>query len=171
MASDQSGHVIPRAFIHYFFKSGKVSEVTIPSLGNSLNSKPYYCTQHSTIQSMQDSCSSKSVPLVYDELFEKDGGLDHSTSVSAEPRNRMQIYNVRKYVHNSGEKVGKKDELFDLLELLKRHQTDPTLGFLREVNFSSSPSAVLATQQQLENLVNFCCQPPKLSVLGVDAYL
>ena len=92
-----------------------MSEVTIPSHGNSLNSKLYYRTQHSTIQSMQDSCSSKSVSLVYDELFEKAGSLDHSTSVSAEPRNRMQIYNARKHVHNSGEKVGKKDELFDLL--------------------------------------------------------
>ena len=48
--------------------------------------------------------------------------------------------------------------MFELLELLKRQQLHQASAFLREVHLSSSPSAVLATNQQLDNIVTFCCQ-------------
>ena len=125
---------------------------------------------HSPAPSKQYS-SSKSVLKVYDDVFEAAGGLEQSTSMSIEPRNKMQIYNARKLKCNSGSNSVNhgKDELFDLLELLKQHQLDANGGFLREVTLSTSPSAVLASQRQLENLVTFCCQPNEFSVLGIDA--
>ena len=74
-------------------------------------------------------------------------------------RNKTQIYNARK---NSNSKEGK-DEIFDLLELLKQHQST------REVLIGSSPCAILASQKQLDNIVRFCCQEHDFSVLGIDA--
>ena len=168
---ESSCQVIPRVLLHYFFKSGKEEPIVIPPHGNSLHNRPYYRTQPSTIKAIQESSSSKSVLKVYDDVFEAAGGLEQSTSMSIEPRNKMQIYNARKLKCNSGSNSVNhgKDELFDLLELLKQHQLDANGGFLREVTLSTSPSAVLASQRQLENLVTFCCQPNEFSVLGIDA--
>ena len=42
-------------------------------------------------------------------------------------------------------------------------------GFLKEVQIGSTPCAILASKQQLDNVVTFCCQPTQFSVLGVDA--
>ena len=160
IVKDKSGSVLPRLFLQYYFKSGVTREVLVLLHGNSLTNKPFYRTQPSTIQ---DGCTSKSVPLLYDALFEKAGGLEHSSTASAEPRNKMQIYNAKKSkTPSSGH------NLYDLLELLKRHQADNS-GFLKEVTLSSTPSALLATQQQLDNLVRFCCQSTSFSVMGVDA--
>ena len=163
---DKSGHILARLLLQYYFKSGVTSEVIISPHGNSLSNKPFYRTQPSTIKEIQEGCTSQSAPVVYDAVFEKAGGLEHSHTASAEPRNKMQIYNAKKgKTLPSGHN---KDDLYDLLVLLKHHQADPS-GFLKEVTLSSTPSALLATQQQLENLVRFCCQSMQYSVMGVDA--
>ena len=41
-------------------------------------------------------------------------------------------------------------------------------GFLKEVQIGSTPCAILASKQQLDN-VTYCCQPIQFSVLGIDA--
>ena len=163
---DASGKTMSKAFLYYYFKSGIESEVKIIPHGNAHNCKPYFRTQPSTLKDIKESCSSKSVAKVYDDVFEKSGGLDGSVSISAEPRNKMQIYNARKCLPAAD---SCKDDLYDLMELLKRHQSDPAHGFLQEITLTSSPCAVLATQQQLDNIVTYCCQPNNFSVLGVDA--
>ena len=42
-------------------------------------------------------------------------------------------------------------------------------GFLREINFTDSPRAFLALEDQLDNVVRFCTSSSRFSVLGVDA--
>jgi hypothetical protein len=162
----KSDQVIPRASLHYYFKDGDEQPIVIPPHGNSLGNRPYHRTQPSTIKLIKDSCtSSKSVLNVYNNVFEAAGGLEQSMSTAAEPQNKMQIYNARK----SKTATHSKDDLFDLLELLKQHQSQKNGGFLREVTLSSTPSAVLASQRQLDNLVTFCSDKKQFSVLGIDA--
>jgi uncharacterized membrane protein YeiH len=69
--------------------------------------------------------------------------------LSEEPRNKAQVYNARKHSTVANQN---KDEIFDLLEMLQNHQASGEGGFLREVIVGSTPSAVLASKQQLQNL-------------------
>ncbi len=101
------------------------------------------------------------------QSFEAAGGIEGCRSASEEPRNKAQVYNAQKKCKK--EDGCSKDETFDLLELLKQHQSTDDGGFLREVTISSTPCAILAFKTQLENVVKFCCQPSVFSILGVDA--
>ena len=87
--------------------------------------------------------------------------------MSEEPCNKSQVYNACKSVKS--ETVPEKDEIFDLLSLLKEHQSMEDGGFLREVQIGSTPCAILTTKRQLENVVMYCCQPDHFSVFGIDA--
>ena len=162
---DAAGTTHPRAILQYFFKGGVPIDVTIPCHGNSRSGKPYFRTQPSTIKSIQSKCYEKCVPQLYDDFFEGSGGIQGSCSLSEEPRNKMQIYNARKNLHTDSSK----DEIFDLLQLLKEHQNEPDGGFLREVVLSSTPCAVLATQEQLDHLVYCCCNLTQSVPMCIDA--
>ena len=107
--------------------------------------------------------------MVYADVFEASGGIKGSKSISEEPRNKAQIYNTQKECRNKD--VHSKDDIFDLLEQLKTHQSEEEGGFLRirEVVTTSTPSVILASRIQLENSVTFCCQPSQLRILGVNA--
>jgi hypothetical protein len=165
--NDSDGKCYPKAVVQYYFLGGKPLAVRIPSHGNASNSStPYYRTQPSTLKVIKQECKTKSPSMVYHHVLEEAGGVSTSMSVSEEPRNKSQVYNARKHCSLRYES---KDEIFDILEMLQNHQTSTDGGFLREVAVSSTPSAVLATKQQLDNLVVFCCQPGKFAILGVDA--
>lgn len=160
---DAKGVPMSKAIVQYFFQGGKKVPVKVTPHGNSKSKeRPYYRTQPSTIKAIKDECMTKTASVAYNDVFESAGGISECKSMSAEPRNKRQVYNARK---NSKETTGK-DEIFDLLELLKQHQSAED-G--REVLIGSSPCAVLASQKQLDNLVMFCCQDNNFSVLRIDA--
>ena len=163
--TDYEGATVPKAIVQYFFNGGKKVPVNIQPHGNSKSERPYFRTQPSTIQAIKDESKLKTASMAYSDIFEAAGGITECKSISEEPRNKTQIYNARR---NSNSKEGK-DEIFDLLELLKQHQSTNDKGFLREVLIGSSPCAILASQKQLDNIVRFCCQEHDFSVLGIDA--
>ena len=47
--TDKSGNTMNRALLHYYFKSGIESEIKVVSHGNARSSRPYFCTQPSTL--------------------------------------------------------------------------------------------------------------------------
>jgi len=165
---DSSGKQLPKAVVQYYFIGGEKVPVQIPPHGNASRTiRPYYRTQPSTLKAIKQECKVKQPSEAYHHMLQVAGGVQSSKSISEEPRNKDQLYNVRKQCAEPG--VKSKDELFDLLEKLKSHQADANGGFLREVVVSSSPCAILASRQQLDSLVAFCCQPNDFVVFGVDA--
>ena len=52
--------------------------------------------------------------------------------------------------------------------MLKEDARNPDTAFVRKVDNSSDPCVVLASNQQLQD-VEWCTNPAKFSVLGVDA--
>lgn len=96
-------------------------------------------------------------------MLEAAGEIGEVKSVSEEPRNKAQVYNSRKGCVDTS-----KDQIFDLLEKLQTHKSNTNGGFLQEVIVSSTPCAILASKQQLSNLVSFCCQPSNFVVVGID---
>lgn len=145
---DCNGVIIPRAVVQYFFLGGKKVPVHIPSHGNSRDKeRPYYRTQPSTLKAIKEESKTKTASVAYNEVFEASGGIDSCESVSEEPRNKVQVYNARKSIKDSSS--DSKDDIFDLLSLLKEHQVVEGGGFLREVLISSTPCAVLGSSTTL----------------------
>ena len=162
---DHNGVVMPKAIVQYFFLGG--NEVPVQTLchGNSkVKERPYYRTQPSTLEAIKEESRNKTASVAYNDVFEAAGGIDRCESISEEPRNKMQVYNARKNVKDSS--MDSKDDIFDLLSLLKEHQSIQGGGFLREVLISST---LLAFDKQFDNIVTFCCQSSCFSVFGVDA--
>ena len=62
---------------------------------------------------------------------------------------------------------GEKDEIFQLLTQLKDDYAGEE-GFIQEVKFRKTPEVVVSFEQQLDDLVRFCCDPKQFSVLGID---
>ena len=90
------------------------------------------------------------------------GGICGADSISSVPRNVKQVgYLTRK----PSERVNK-DPLASVLELQKT--TFP--GFIRQVVCNDLPTVMLFTDQQLNNIVKFCCHDRvnHVSELGVD---
>lgn len=165
-ASDASGKQISKAIVQYYFIGGHELPVHVPAHGNaSRNPHPYYKTQRSTLNAITQECDQKSPSLVYHRMFEVAGGTTKSKSASEEPRNIIQVYNARKKLTA----IQSKDELFDLLEKLQNHQSSKNGGILREVVVGTTPCAILASKEQLESLVLYCCHPGRFGVLGIDA--
>ena len=165
---DSKGVTMPRAIVQYFFLGDKKVPVHVQPHGNSkAKERPYYRTQPSTLQAIKERCKTNPASVTYSDIFEAAGGIDSCKSMSEEPRNKSQVYNACKSVKN--ESLESKDEIYDLLALLKEHQSLEDGGFLREVLIGSTPCAILASKRQLDNVVMFCCQPTQFSVFGIDA--
>ena len=129
---DSSGKQLPKAVVQYYFIGGEKVPVQIPPHGNASQTiRPYYRTQPSTLKAIKQECKVKQPSEAYHHMLQVAGGVESSKSISEEPRNKDQLYNVRKQCAEPG--VKSKDELLDLLEKLISHQADANGGFLREV--------------------------------------
>jgi len=129
---DSKGVMEPRAVVQYLFLNGKKVAVRVKCHGNSKRKqRPYYRTQPSTLPAIREKCKTESPSVAYSDVFEAAGGIQRCKSMSEEPRNKSQVYNACKSVKS--ETVSEKDEIFDLLSLLKEHQSMEDGGFLREL--------------------------------------
>ena len=163
-----SGKLEPLAILHYFFKGGKEKDIVLAAHGNARgkNKRPFLRTAASTLQSIKEHCFSKKPTRLYDEGFEKCGGLLGSTSTSCEPRNPKQVYNARADIA-SKEKGEDKNEIFNLLMQLKLDYASEG-GFIQEVTFGKTPEVIVGFDQQLTDLVRFCTNEEKFSVMSID---
>jgi hypothetical protein len=86
---DPHGRLAPLAVMQYFFKGGKEEEIVLAPHRNAKgnNKRPFLRTSASTLQSMKVNCLEKKPKMIYDEGFNKSGGLLRSNSTSDEPRN------------------------------------------------------------------------------------
>ena len=127
---DSKGVTVPRAIVQYFFLGGKKVSAHLKPHGNSKHrEQPYYRTQPSTLQAIKEKCKTMTASVAYNDVFEAAGGIDNSKSMSEEPRNKSQVYNACRSVKS--ERGQDKDEIFDLLSLLKEHQAMEEGGFLK----------------------------------------
>ena len=104
-------------------------------------------------------------------LCSEKGGITGATSCSELPRNRRQVYNSQcsSASNNSSNSSGRADPIFELIQQYRLDLTPGGRKFIRSVNFETSPSRVLATDDQLQNIVRFCTNPGSSCVLGIDS--
>ena len=163
---DAFGETIQYAVVQYVFEGGEEVPVIIPPHGNAKkDSTSYRRTQKSTLSSIKEMAGKpKTVVAV---LHDEAGGSLGSSSAIELPRNRRQVYNSKSST-GSTVKTSKVDSLFELVQRCKEDLMPGGRKFIRTVNFDTSPSCVLATDHQLQNLVRFCTNPGAACVMGID---
>ena len=165
---DKQGRYMWYAVVQYFFKDSPEIPLFLTSHGNSKDeSKVFYPTTKSTLQSLKGLCKEMNSSNAYDTVHQGSGDIMSVRSISEEPRDKKQAYDSRSSVSSASSL--QKDEMLELHNKLRDHQEEMGEGFLREINFTDSPHAFLALEDQLDNVVRFCTSSSRFSVLGVNA--
>lgn len=164
---DPHGQWAPLAILQYYFKGGKEEDIVLAPHRNARgkSKRPYLRTSASALQSLKEHCFEKKPKVIYDNGFHQSGGLLKSNSISDEPRNPKQIYNAR--TSQVSKNDTDKDEIFQLLMKLKDDNTADG-GFIQNVKFGNTPEVILGFEQQMTDIVRFCTNPLRFSVMGID---
>ncbi len=88
----------------------------------------------------------------------------NASSCGSLPRNKKQIANMKSALKP---KCNERDPLFAVIEQCKREESQVE-SFIRNVQGAPDAMCVLASNNQLQNVVRFCCDPQLFSVFGVD---
>ena len=93
------------------------------------------------------------------------GGMMYVSSAGKLPRDEHQIANVR-HSRKKNSSSYADDELF--IAMTECKSKDITARFVRDVKAAPDPALVLATDQQLDDLVRFGTNPEYFSIVTVD---
>ena len=102
-------------------------------------------------------------------VYEKQGGILSAKNLGELPRNRTQVANIRRRSDVANSLCSKKsirDPLFMVMEQSKLCEGKDK--FVRIVTATPEPMCVLATNQQLHDLVRFGTNPNNFCILSVD---
>ena len=134
---DKQGRYMRYAVVQYFFKDSPEIPLFLTSHGNSKDdSKVFYPTTKSTLQSLKDLCKEMNPSNAYDAVHRGSGDIMSVSSIFEEPRDKKQAYYSRSSVSSASS--FQKDEMFELHNKLRDHQEEMGEGFLREINFTDS---------------------------------
>ena len=163
---DSSGKIVQFAVMQYLFENGIEIPVVIPPHGNAKKDLcRYQRTQKSTLSKIKNLSGKPKV--VVSTLYDEAGGMLGASSASELPRNRRQVYNIHHATPTSNAN-SKIDLIFELVQQCKIDLLPGGRGFICSVNFESGPCCVLASDNQLKNVVRFCTNPGASSVFGID---
>ena len=101
--------------------------------------------------------SSMGPSSVYDQLYQEAGDVLSRKASADVPRSIDQVKYERKKLRNQHEK----DQLAELISLSNN-------GFVRNVQVGQGVRAVLATEEQLADVVRFCSNPEEYGIFGID---
>lgn len=117
--------------------------------GNSKGSTPYKRQPPST-RDLLRTAAENDTPKVACRKVEKElGGIEKVASTSSLPRNNQQAATIRRQLFSSG---NNSDPIMALVDLFKTELS----GFIRSLQILPSPSCVLATDAQLQELIVNC---------------
>ena len=172
---DNVGKQHPLVLVVYKFDAVSEHKVFIRPHGLSKSNQPYCRTMKSTKKKLQHELASASPKDVVHKVMKEKGGLLNAKSSSELPLSYQQVYNInhkRKIEANScGQSLGYsrgkgRDLLYIMMEQCKLAQKMDR--YVQEVTCAPEPMAILATQQQLQDLNRFCCNSQGFCIMGVD---
>ena len=140
-------------FVKYEFVGATEHQVKVKHHGNAKScSIPYLRTYKSTRKSLEKIAKEKGKGLkrAVNEVETKVGDLENCNSVGALPRNERQA----KYLKAKDGKGHITDPIFTITEKMKTEEKK----FIRSYTLNDeSPKVILFTDEQVEDIVNFCC--------------
>lgn len=139
----------------------------IKAHGNSKQGRPYYRTSPSTMTMIKEESKVSGPKDTIATVYDSQDGMVHAKSRGELPRNRMQVSNAKRNNFTSLSLCSNKslkDPLFVVMEQCKL-QDDK---FVRTVTVCPEPMCLLASDQQLDDLVRFCTDSKQFSVISID---
>ena len=158
------------ALVHYYWE-GKPRQFKVAPHGNrkpESSVPPDVKTKESTkqclVQNLTDEKTNPKCALL--KTMKDSGGVCGAESVGSLPRNVRQVKNVKHQLGLTSSAASKGDPLMAVLELQKGSYS----GFICEVTCNDLPTVILFTDQQVNDIVRFCChkKPNLVSELGMD---
>jgi hypothetical protein len=138
-----------------------------PHKNRKYGSQAHTRTQHSALREL--SASTTTPKETFTVCWTEKGGIIEIDSFSDVPRDQRQIYNTRKnsQEHTSSSSSG--DAIVDLIAIAKEHESRSDGGLIRDLRIHPDLSCVIASNQQLDDLVRFCTSHVDSTVLGIDS--
>ena len=150
--------------VQYYF-TGNEHPIYKPPHGNSKSSTPYKRTQPSTMERMKE-LSGKLGPVATVEAIDKEtGDIVGQKSSGSRLRNTQQVCNIRRQLKM---KQGGDCQLAEAMELCKTGMSGSGQDFVRSVQAAPEPMCILATDQQLDEMMRNCTDPTAFVPMGVD---
>ena len=140
-------------FVKYEFVGAQEHEVKVKHHGNAKScSIPYLRTYKSTRKTLEKITKEKGKGLkrAVHEVETEVGDISNCNSVGALPRNERQAKYLK--VKNSTGRID--DPIFAITEMMKTEEKKFIRGYSLD---DESPKVILFTDEQVEDIVNFCC--------------
>jgi len=147
-------------FLQYFF-AGDPRPIKVASHGNSkVHQRPFIPTAPSTKEIIRNKTlnSAAGPSKIFDATFEMQGGMKSMSAVSDVPRDSRQVQYIRTKIRNPK----KNDELALLINKAQES------SFVHSLQVSPGLRLVITTEEQIDDLKKFCCDPLSFSILGID---
>ena len=148
----------------YRLPQGFVPSITPP--GNSREKSPFYPTWPSTMEQIKQESLVKGPRAADERLSLKAGGLLGATASGEMPRNEKQISNAKRRSGVAGVGDSAADELFVVMQ--RAYAQDTMKKFIHDIRTAQEPAIVLASDQQISDLLCFCTSSFEFAVLTVD---
>ena len=106
----------------------------------------------------------KSPNVAFHESVAEQGSITQIRNAASHPRNVRQV----KHIKSTTLVQQPNDQMLELIEMQKEGVRDTEKAFVRKVETSSDPCVILTTDQQLNDVAQFCSNSAKFCALGVD---
>ena len=155
---DSSGNLSTLIMLQYVF-DGDPSSIEVKPHGRAeKNPHPFFTTASGTQMKISNKVSSSMGPSsIYDQLYQEARDVLSRKASADVPRSIDQVKYERKKLQNQH----KKDQLAELISLSNN-------GFVRNVQVGQGVRTVLATKEQLADVVRFCSNPEDYGIFGID---
>ena len=147
--------------VRYYF-DGEPHPINPRPHGNYKTGVKHVRTMKSAAEKMSSSSSSSLKDTVVEVIFGARGMLN-SRCAGALPKSQQQVSYYKRGQKETGHNF---DVLYNVMLQFKISQ--PGKEFVRAVAAAPEPMAVLATNQQLDDMVKFLTDPADFSIMGVD---
>ena len=171
---DPSNEMNALILVVYKFDGVKDHPVLVRPHGNAKRSdQPYRRTKQSTVNLLKAELEHSKPKDATNKVFTERGGIMMAQSAGDLPRDRTQTYNLKRkeqelrMTNSCGiSQCNTRDMLYVVMEQCKC--TEKIDKFVQDVTCAPEPMAVLCSEQQMSDLVRFCCNPFEFCILGID---
>ena len=155
---DLDNRPLKYCLLKYVFDDGIPVDIKVRKHGNAKRKDaPYARSSDTTMKNIRGNLLlGKTAPQTFDEMYEKEGGILGSVSMSDVPKDEKQIRNQKCTMGAPRDK----DELFSLLQ---KSKTD---GFIRVLKLTPEPLSIVYKERQLKLMKKFCTNSKKSSFLA-----
>ena len=168
---DHNKKTLKLAFVQYSFDATEHSIELKPHQNAKGSGMPPYRRQKKSTMEKLDSAvrETKSATRAVKKVYQESGGIQNVRSGSELPRNVQQAHYLKKKQEVQSKPTASRnaDTLAAIMHQCKETSTGPH-AYIRAVQAAPEPVCVLATDQQINDLVRFCTNPDHFSVLTVD---